>query len=53
MRKITLAEVKVCAKCGRELPITSSAQSCSYCGGPLITKCVPKQAVKNHEMPIS
>jgi len=46
----TLAEVKVCVKCGRELPITLTAQNCSYCGGPLITKCVPKK-VRHHRMP--
>jgi rubrerythrin len=39
----TLVEVKVCQKCGRELPITSTDRNCPYCRGPLITKCIPKQ----------
>ena len=39
----TLVEVKVCQKCGRELPAISIAHRCPYCGGSLITKCIPKQ----------
>jgi len=39
----TLAEVKVCAKCGKELPEGQASRECPYCGGPLITKCVPKE----------
>jgi len=40
---IILVEVKVCQKCGRELPTTSIAHRCPYCGGSLATKCIPKQ----------
>ena len=39
----TLVEVKVCQKCGRELPEGQTSRECPYCGGALIIKCIPKQ----------
>jgi len=37
----TLVEVKVCMKCGRDLPEHSTVHKCPYCGGILQTICRP------------
>jgi len=43
----TLVELKVCIKCGRELPENSQSRRCSYCGGELVVKYVSKSQPAN------
>jgi rRNA maturation endonuclease Nob1 len=43
----TLMEVKVCKKCGRELPENSQSRRCPYCRGELAAKYVSKAQPAN------
>jgi rRNA maturation endonuclease Nob1 len=38
----TLTPIKVCLKCGRQLPERSQLQHCPYCEGTLQTKYIRK-----------